>query len=220
MITGYSEPESPVTDLRGVALLPGEKITRVFSPQAGLVRELPVNGRLLITTNQRILSFSQEQSRQETVLVPVEELKGVVVKSNTRRPTTLLRWILLSAAGTFLYGVIAYWITGRFNGPSIPLIQMDLGPLLLLLAGIWGVFFFGRYYFVREASAVTFQGSSWAFTFSYRGDKAEAEIYQVVNTLFIARRSRNGFVDALGGVTGESTPIPSTSSGQALNLPP
>jgi len=193
MITGYSKPESPVTHLRGVALLPGEKVTHVFSPLAGLVRELPVNGQLLITTNQRILSFSQEQSRQETVLVPVEELKGVVVKSSTRRSTSLLRWALLAVAGLFLYVVIAYWVTGRFNGPSIPLIQIDLGPLLILLAVIGGVFFIGRYYFAREASTVTFQGSSWAFTFSYRGDKAEAEIYQVVNTLFTARRSRNGF---------------------------
>ena len=48
------------------------------------------------------------------------------------------------------------------------------------------------YYFAREASTVTFQGSNWAFTFSYRGEKAEAEIYQVVNTLFSAQRSRNG----------------------------
>jgi hypothetical protein len=193
MFTGYSKPESPVTHLRGVALLPGEKVTHVFSPQAGLVRELPVNGRLLITTNQRIITFSQEQSRQETVLVPVEELKGVVVKSNTRRSTSVLRWALLAVAGLVLYVVIAYWVTGRFNGPSIPLIRMDLGPLLTLLAVIWGVFLVGRYYFAREASTVTFQGSNWAFNFSYRGDKAEAEIYQVVNTLFTARRSRNGF---------------------------
>lgn len=193
MFTGYSKPENPVTHLRGVALLPGEKITHAFSPDGGLVRELPVNGRLLITTNQRIISFSQDQNRQETVLVPVEELKGVVVKSDTRRSISLLRWAVLAVVGLFLYVVIAYWVTGRFDGPSIPLIGIDLGPLIVLLAVVWGVFLVGRYYFARESSVVTFQGSNWAFTFSYRGDKAEAEIYQVVNTLFTARRSRNGF---------------------------
>jgi len=192
MITGHSKPESPVPHLRDVALLPGEKISHVFSPQAGLVRELPVNGRLLVTTNQRIITFSQDQSRQETVLVPVEELKGVVVKSSTHRSISLLRWAVLAVVGLFLYVVIAYWVTGRFDGPSIPLIGMDLGPLIVMLAVVWGVFLVGRYYFTREASTVTFQGSNWAFNFSYRGDKAEAEIYQVVNTLFSARRSRNG----------------------------
>jgi len=116
-----------------------------------------------------------------------------VVKSDTRRSISLLRWAVLAVVGLFLYVVIAYWVTGRFDGPSIPLIGMDLGPLIVMLAVVWGVFLVGRYYFARESSVVTFQGSNWAFNFSYRGDKAEAEIYQVVNTLFTARRSRNGY---------------------------
>jgi hypothetical protein len=192
-ITSYSPSYNHLTHIREVILLPGEKVTHVFVPEAGLVAELPSNGQLLITTNQRIISFSQDHGHQETSLVPIEELKGITVKNDAHNATNLLQGLLLALGGAFAYLVIAYWLTGRFDGPQVPFLNLDLAPLLTLIAIVWGAVLIARYYFAREDNLVTFQGSNWVVNFPFRGNKAGQEIYQVVNTLFTTRRWRNGY---------------------------
>ena len=192
MFNSYLPPESYLTQIRDVALLSREKIIHVFSPQDGLVDEPTGTGRLLITTNLRILSFSQGEDNNETLLVPVEELKGVVVKNRMRNSASLLQGLLMMVGGVIIYLVISYWLTGRFNGPNVPVINLDVGPLLVLLALLGIGWIVGKHYFSRESGSVTFQGSNWAFTFPFVGKKAGGEVYQVVNTVFATRDSRNG----------------------------
>lgn len=182
-----------MTHIRNVALLPGEQVTHLFSPRDGLVKELPADDRVLVTTNQRIISFSQDHGHSETSLVPIEELRGVVVKSNTRSPFSWVQGLLLLGGGILVYLVVAYWLAGRFSGPNVPVIDVDLGPLIIMLVIAWTVFLLGRHYFLRNDGAATFQASNWSFTFPYQGRKAQEEMYQVVNALFILRRSRNGY---------------------------
>lgn len=177
-------------------MLPGERVLHLFTPRSGLVGEdaPPAEGRLLVATNQRLLSFSQEPSPSQVVLVPVEEVKGVVVKTSAGGGCGLwVQGLFLVLAGVVLYLIAGYWLEGkgRFVGHEVPFINVDLGPLVLLLAIAAGVWFMGRRYFTREESTVTFQGSSWSFAFAYRGRKPEEEIYQVVNGLFASRRSRS-----------------------------
>jgi hypothetical protein len=183
-------------EVRGVALLPGERVVHLFTPRDGLVEgdAPPEAGRLLVATNQRLISFSSEAAPAQVVLVPVEEVKGVVVKTVPRGGSSLwMQGLLLALAGVVLYLVAGYWLEGRerFTGPEVPFINVDLGPLILLLAIAGAVWYMGRRYFTREESSVTFQGSSWSFAFAYRGRKPEEEIYQVVNGLFASRRSRD-----------------------------
>jgi hypothetical protein len=183
------------TLVRGVTLLPGEQVVHFFTPRQGLVDDggPPETGRLLVATNQRILSFSPDPNPTQVVLVPVEEVKGVVVKTAGRTGWSFwLQGLFLVLAGVLIYGVVAYWLDGRFGGPEVPFINVGLGPLVTLVAIAGGVWFIGRHYFTQEDSSVTFQGSSWSFAFPYRGQKPEAEIYQVVNGLFFSRQSRNG----------------------------
>jgi hypothetical protein len=193
MFTGYRPPESYLTQIRDVALLPKEKVIHVFSPQEGLIDEPAGSGRLLIATTQRILTFSQGQDNNETLLVPVEELKGVVIKNGARNPASLLQGLLMLAGGVIIYVVVSYWLTGRFEGPTVPFINLDVGPLIVLLALLGVGWLVGKHYFAREGGSVTFQGSNWTFSFPFLGEKAEREVYQVVNTIFATRNSRNGY---------------------------
>jgi hypothetical protein len=170
-----------------------EKVIHVFSPQDGLIDEPVGTGRLLIVTNLRILTFSQGQDNNETLIVPVEELKGVVVKNGTRNAASLFQGLLMMAGGVIIYLVVSYWLTGQFDGPTVPLINLDVGPLIVLLALLGVGWLIGKHYFVREGGAVTFQGSNWTFTFPFVGEKAEQEVYQVVNTVFATRNSRNDY---------------------------
>ena len=192
MFSGSRVPENDGTQVREVTLLPGETITCVFSPEQGLTTAPPPTGQVLITTNQRVLVFRRNDGRNETFLAPLEELKGVAVKTRTRNATSIFQGIVLAAGGVLLYLVVAYWLTGRFDGPNVPLIHIDIGPLLVLLVALLGVLLMGRRYFIKEDGLVTFQGNNWSFEFPYRGNRAGQEIYQVVNSLFAARLPING----------------------------
>ncbi len=192
----FSDPdalESQPSYVRDVALLPGEKVAHVFCPEVGLERSAPTEGQLLVTTNRRILAFRTEDGRNETILVPVEELKGVSVKSSTRSPASLVQGVFLTIGGVFLYVVLAYWLTGRVDGPTIPGLRMDLGPFVVLVSVLMGLGLIVRHYFSRGDGSVTFQGSTWTFAFPFRGEMAGEQVYQVVNTVFAAQHSRSGY---------------------------
>ncbi len=206
MINGTPGQQSYITHIREVALLSGERIIQVFCPDRGLTQEPPVRGKVLVTTNQRILAFSRDDDRNETYLAPVEELKGVAVKTGDRSYSSLFQGLLLIIGGIFLYLVLAYWLTGQFTGPSVPVLNMDTGPLMVLIVVLIGLVVIGRYYFAREDGSVIFQGSSWVFAFPYRSDRARQDIYQVVNSVFAARQARNGY-----SVPAEELPLPPNS---------
>jgi hypothetical protein len=193
LFSNYQRRDSYLAQIRDVSLLQGEKVTHVFSPQNGLLPEPSSTGRLLITTSHRIISFSNGQGNNETLLVPVEELKGVMVKSGTKNPSSLIQGLILILSGLIIYFVLSYWITGRFDGPNVPIINIDLGPLIILLGLIVAGWALGKHYFTSQGGSVTFQGSNWAFTFPYHGEKASAEVYQLVKTVFTTRTSRNGY---------------------------
>ena len=189
MIGGIEPTESYLTHVRDVALLKGERVGHIFRPDTGMTDEPPGAGQLLVTTNQRIMAFSIDDGGRETFMVPVEELRGVSVKTGSRTSTALIQGIMLIAGGLFIYLVAAYWLTGRFEGPTIPLIRMDTGAFMVFVAALMGAFFIGRHYFAKEEGSVTFQGGNWAFSFPYKGKVPGYEIYQLINTVFADRRS-------------------------------
>ena len=178
--------------VRGVALLPGETTTCVFSPERGLISEPLPSGRMLVATNQRLIAFCRNDGREETFLTMVEELQSASVRPAPRRVASVFQGIVLAVAGMLFYAVVAYWLTGRLDGPSVPLINIDMGPLALLLALLGAAVLMGRHFLATEDGSVLFQGSNWRLEFPYRSGRAGREIYPLVNRLFAARQSTNG----------------------------
>ena len=192
MFIGSNTRDGGSAFIREVALLPGETVDHVFSPELGLTQDSPVDGEMLVATNQRIVAFCRNGGRDETFLFPVADLQGVAVKGRSRNVASIAQGVLLAAGGIFLYAAVAYWMTGRFDGPTVPLINMDIGPLLVLLLTLAGGVVMGRFYFTKADGSVMFQGNNWSFTFPYRGERAGREIYQLVNSVFASRFSKNG----------------------------
>ena len=190
MLNGDPTRKSYVTHIREVALLPGERLSHAFSPTLGLTEEPPVDGQILITTNQRIMAFSREDGRDETYLVPVEELKGVVVKSSARGSASLLQGLMMVVGALFIYFIVADWWTGQISGTNVPILNIDVSSIVVLLAISAGALLIGKHYFTQETGSVTFQGSNWLFTFPFRSRQVREEVYQLVNTAFVDRRSR------------------------------
>ncbi len=192
MLNGPETTGNGVNQIRDIALLPGETIGHVFTPVLGLTDQPPATGQLLVATNQRVLAFCRNDGRNETFMVPMAELKSVAVSARRRSALSFAQGVLLSLGGVLLYMAAAYWLTGQFDGPSIPVLNMDLAPFLALLIGLGVLAAIGRHYFAKEVGSVTFRGSNWTFAFPYRSERAGREIYEVVNSVFVARHSVNG----------------------------
>jgi len=184
---------SYLTEIRNVGLLSGEKVVSLFSPSDGVVAEPTTAGPLLITTSQRIISFSEDQDDRETMLFPVEELKGITVKNSSANSLTLWQGLVMIAGGLILYFAVSYWLTGRLQGPRLPLIDIDLGPFVILLGILAGAWFAWKHYFAPTGGLLYLQGSNWGFSFPYQGEHAADEVYQLVNTIFDARNARSGY---------------------------
>ena len=190
--TSYQRTELGTLYVRNVALLPGETIDHIFSPESGLTQHPSDRGQLLITTNERILAFCRNEGRNETYMAPISDLQGVAVKSRTRSVASIAQGSLLALGGILLYLAIAYWLTGRVEGPSIPIINMDVAPFLILIIALAGIGVVVWHYFASEDGSVTFQGSNWNFAFPYKGKRAGQDLQQVVNSVFAVRFSQNG----------------------------
>lgn len=206
MLSDSIVPEHEGARVRGVTLLPDEAITCVFSPDLGLIQAPPLTGQVLVVTSQRVLAFYSENGRDETFLSPLEEITRVTVKSASRKTISILQGISLTVVVGLLYLIVAYWLTGRFDGPGVTLINMDLGPLLVLLLALAVGGLMACRYFPRKDGSILFQGNNWSFEFPYRDLRTGQEISQVVEKLFGARQSAEG-----DSILGEDSPESSQS---------
>jgi len=174
--------------IRMVSLLPGESVSHTFSHERGLVPQPEDQGRMLVLTNQRVIAFGQKDGNREVVVMPLNEVKAVAVNSARRSKGSLIQGGLMVVAGVFLYVLLAYWLTGRIDGPTVPVIRMDLSAFLVFLAILSGVGIMAQFYFGKPDGEVTFQGDGVRVTFPFKGATAEEQIFEVVNSTFAARQ--------------------------------
>ncbi|MDA1219938.1 MAG: hypothetical protein O2909_10905 [Chloroflexi bacterium] len=191
MSNNLERPLNYLTQVREVGLLSGEKVVCLFAPETGIVPEPTTEGRLLVTTNRRIISFEEGQSAQDTMLIPIEDMKAVSVRNGSRNSLSWTQALLMIAGGLVIYLVVSYWLTTRFDGPSIPLINIDLAPLVVLLALLTGAWIAWQHYFASEGGSIRFQGSDWSFSLPYPGETAGEEVYQLINLMFSARNGHS-----------------------------
>jgi len=197
-LTGPAAPRQPAPaqavpasgeTVRQVALLPGEHVTHSFSPESGLLPQPQESGRMLVLTNQRVMTFGRRNGMRETVLMPLDQIKTVAVNSGRRGMGTLVQGGLMVGAAALFYVMLTYWLTGRVDGPTVPIIRMDLVAFLIFLAILSGVGLIAQVYFGKPDGNVVFQGEGASITFPFSGDGAEEQVYQVVNATFAARQS-------------------------------
>ena len=175
--------------VRNVALLPGESTSLHFTPDEGLVLAPLEIDRLLVLTNQRLIAFEQNEGMSETVIIPVEEVKGVEVKRGVRSKGTMLQGALIMVGAVTFYVLTSYWLTGKIDGPTVPIIRMDLVSLILFLAVLFGVGMMAQIYFGKPDDEVTFQGDGVSLTFRFKGESSKEDVFEVVNTAFAARQT-------------------------------
>lgn len=170
-------------------------------PYDGLVPDTPEKGHLLVLTNQRLISFVQSDGSKETILAPLDELKGVSVKAATKGIKNLSQGLIIIVAGVMAYFIIGYILDGIT-------IAAALGAAIMFV----GTLFIAKYFFWEDEGSVTFQGSSIELNFPYRSTMASSDVYRLVNRFFQFKLNSNTHHTPPSVVTEEHTPEPPSSS--------
>ena len=182
------EAEEP-SRLRGVVLSRGEEITRVLLPDEGLSDTIPPSGQALILTNRRLIAFRGIEGFRDTHLAKLSEISQSSVRTGQRNWTAILQGILMMVAGGFLYLVVGYWLAGQISGPNVPVLNIDVAPLIALLIILAGLLVLLQNYFTRPAGAVVFRGAGVEIAFPFRSALDLGQIYDFVEMVRVAQQS-------------------------------
>ena len=183
LLSKHLNQPSFIKQIRKVPLLPNEAINCIVSARNGIIREPERTGRLLVTTNQRIMLFSHGARERTTILLPIEKLTGHSLTEKDKSPVSLFQGLMVLTAGVLIYLFCGYWLSDHLDGPNIPLINMDLWAVILLASLITGGWLIWKYYFSKEGFQITFKGSGWSYDFEYRGPEWYLE--EIVETTLL-----------------------------------
>ena len=186
--TKAADSEEPVR-IRGVVLARGEEITRALLPDEGLSNSIPTSGQALILTNRRLIAFRGLEGFRDTHLVKLSEISQSSVRTGQRNWTAILQGILMMVAGGFLYLVVGYWLAGQISGPNVPVLNIDVAPLIALLIILAGLLILLQNYFTRPAGAVAFRGAGVEIAFPFRSALDLGQIYDFVEMVRVAQQS-------------------------------
>ena len=198
------EAEEP-SRIRGVVLARGEEITRVMLPDDGLSDTIPPSGQALILTNRRLIAFRGIEGFRDTHVARLSEISQSSVRTGQRNWTAILQGILMMVAGGFLYLVVGYWLAGQISGPNVPVLNIDVAPLIALLIILAGLLVLLQNYFTRPAGAVVFRGAGVEIAFPFRSALDLQQIYEFVDLVQQAAQENGKTTDS---ETPEKSPLP------------
>ena len=153
--------EVPPARIRGVPLAAGEETARVFLPNEGLVDSVPQTGQVLILTNQRLIAFRGVEGYRDTHMAMTSEIAQCSVRTGQRNWSAIMQGLMVVVGGASLYLIVGYWLAGRISGPNVPVLNIDVAPLVALVIVLAGVFILVSNLFTRPAGAVIFTAKVW-----------------------------------------------------------
>ena len=188
--------------LREVALARDEAVSLVFLPDKGLVDEVPRSGQALILTNHRIIAFRGVEGFRDTHIALASEISQCSVRTGQRNWGAILQGLMIMVGGGFLYLIVGYWLAGQVSGPNVPVLNIDVAPLIALVIILAGLFILASNYFTRPAGALIFRGTGVEIAFPFRSSLALGEVYDFVDRAHSARW-RTDATGQSGGLDGE-----------------
>ena len=195
--------QSVAVRLREVALAPDEAISLVFVPDKGMVDEVPRSGQALILTNHRLIAFRGVEGFRDTHMALASEISQCSVRTGQRNWGAILQGLMIMVGGGFLYLIVGYWLAGQVSGPNVPVLNIDVAPLIALLIVLAGLFVLASNYFTRPAGALVFHGAGVEIAFPFRSSLALGEVYDFVDRAHSVRRRRSATGRSGGGLDGE-----------------
>ena len=176
-----TEPLQETLRLRGLPMIAGEEIASILLTDEGITDTMPRSGPALILTNRRLIAFRGVEGFRDTHVAAAEDISQYSVRTGQRNWGAVLQGFLMMVSGAFLYVVVAYWLAGQISGPNVPLINIDVAPLIALIIILAGLLVLLQNYFTRPAGAVIFRGSGVELAFPFRSALDIQQIYDFVD---------------------------------------
>jgi len=152
---------SYLSRIRGVELLPGERVNAIFSPENGLIAEPLKDGQLLVATDQRIMGVLDNGTTQTWDTFAIGSVSGVSVRHNVPRGFSWKQWALLVAGGVVVYLALAYWLVDRLPYIIIPGINLHAFALAVMLLVVLAGWLFWRGFTQSGGAAIHIYGANW-----------------------------------------------------------
>ena len=152
---------SYLSRIRGVDLLPGERVNALFSAENGLVPEPSKDGQLLVATDQRFMSVLDSGTGQAADLFAMTSVSGVSVRSVAHRGFSWKQWASLVASGIIVYVALAYWLVDRLPSIIIPGINLHAFALAVMVLVVLAGWLFWRGFTQSGGAAIHIYGVNW-----------------------------------------------------------
>ena len=192
-----------VARVREVALASGEEISLVFLPDEGIVESVPRSGQALILTDRRLIAFRGVEGFRDTHMALASEISQCSVRTGQRNWSAILQGLMIMVGGAFLYLIVGYWLAGQVSGPNVPVLNIDVAPLIALLIILAGLFVLASNYFMRPAGALIFHGDGVEIAFPFRSSLRLEQVYDFVDRTQAARTRRSAVDTGDGTVSGQ-----------------
>ena len=147
--------------VRGVELLPGERVAAMLSPEGGLLSEPPKDGRLLVATDRRFINLEDSGQSQIRQLFAMTSVSGASVRNDVLRGFSWKQWISLIVGGIIVYVALAYWLVDRLPQIIIPGLNLHAFALIVMILVILAGWLFWRGFTQPGGMTIHVHGANW-----------------------------------------------------------
>ena len=147
--------------VRGVELLPGERVAALLSPDDGLLAEPPKDGRLLVATDRRFINLADSGESQIRQIFAINSVSGASVRNDVLRGFSWKQWISLIVGGIIVYVALAYWLVDRLPQIIIPGLNLHAFALIVMILVILAGWLFWRGFTQPGGMTIHVHGANW-----------------------------------------------------------
>lgn len=152
---------SYLSSIRGVDLLPGERVAALLSTDDGLLAAPPKAGRLLVATDRRFISIADSGQSKAREIFAITSVSGVSVRDDALRRFSWKQWISLIAGGLIVYVALAYWLVDRLPPIIIPSLNLHAFALVVMMLVVLVGWLFWRGFTQPGGTTTRVHGVNW-----------------------------------------------------------
>ena len=180
------QPEtSYLSHVRGVALLPDERVVAILSTERGLLTEPSAGGRLLVATDRRLINTSDSGRTRTTEMYTLASVSQVSLREDARRGLSWKHWTSLIVGGLIVYLLLAYWLVDRMPDVIIPVINLHAFALVIMALVVLAGWLFWRG--LTQAGGRKLQISGVKWTFETECGAEYQDLQEFANRLLLVR---------------------------------
>ena len=147
--------------IRGVDLLPCERVAAMLSPDEGLVAEPLRNGRLLVATDRRFIDLADSGDSQIRQIFAITSVYGTSVPQRCAAGVFVEAMDFADRRRAVVYVALAYWLVDRLPQIIIPGLNLHVFALIVMILVILAGWLFWRGFTQPGGMTIHVHGANW-----------------------------------------------------------